>query len=252
MRWAHAGHVSRIQPERVAAGFLLAAIMAAAGLGLAAAHGAGTAVVTWALFAASCLAIAALLTVFAGFRDRGARLHQLTHELERVARIDSLTTVFNRRHLDEQLAAILSAGRRHDSPVSLLLLDVDNLKHINEAGGHAAGDAVLQEVAARLRNAARIEDVVGRWGGDEFMVILPATAAGGAAVAAQRLLVAICDVPMSIRGVLLDLSVSIGVATGVEESPDQLSRLADAGLQDARAQGNGRAVSARGELVAVL
>lgn len=226
--------------------------MAASGFGLAALHVTGRPVVTWGLFTATCLALSAALALLVGYRDRGARIRELDSELERVARIDSLTAVFNRRHLDEQLAATLSAAVRRDSPVSLLLVDVDNIKHLNKVGGHALGDEVLREVAARLRNAARLEDVVGRWGGDEFMVILPTTAAAGAAAATQRLMAAICEIPMSIHGALIELSVSMGVATGVEESADQLSRLADAALHDARAQGKGRAVSAQGDLVAVL
>lgn len=227
-------------------------MVSSAGLALGTVEAQKVPALVWPMLAAGCLTVAAVALLILRCADRETHIRQLEQEVARVARIDDLTGLHNRQHLDEQLASVLSAARRYGSPVSVMLVDVDNFKRLNEAGGHLAGDEVLREVGARIRHAMRTEDIVGRWGGDEFMVIMPTTGGSGATAAAERLLVAICDVPMSIHKALVELSVSAGLATGVEESPDQLSRLADAALDEAKTQGGGRAVTAAGELIGVL
>ena len=96
-------------------------------------------------------------------------------ELDRVSRIDMLTNIYNRRHLDEHLRSVISAARRHDRTIGVLLVDIDHFKDVNDEHGHLAGDAVLREVAARLQAAMRTEDALGRWGGEEFLAVLTDT-----------------------------------------------------------------------------
>ena len=96
-------------------------------------------------------------------------------ELDQLSRIDGLTGLHNRRHLDEQLSAETNSARRHQQPLAILLLDIDHFKLVNDVEGHPAGDRVLQEFASRLRATVRAGSVIGRWGGEEFLVIAPRT-----------------------------------------------------------------------------
>jgi len=108
-------------------------------------------------------------------------------ELEQLSRTDFLTGLPNRRHTDERLQAALSSSTRHGEPVTVLIIDVDHFKQVNDTYGHAHGDKVLIDVAHRLSAAAREEDIVGRWGGEEFMVVAPHCNADQAQVLAKRL-----------------------------------------------------------------
>ena len=93
-----------------------------------------------------------------------AELRRRTEELDRMSRTDHLTGLFNRRHLDDALHAVLASARRHSFPLAVLLVDVDHFKSVNDGYGHDAGDRVLQSVAGALGAAVRTEDLVGRWG----------------------------------------------------------------------------------------
>ena len=96
-------------------------------------------------------------------------------QLDRLSRVDELTGLFNRRHLDEQLQKAIDAGRRYDQPLAVLMLDIDYFKLVNDREGHPAGDRVLQEFARRLQATVRSGAIIGRWGGEEFLVIEPQT-----------------------------------------------------------------------------
>jgi diguanylate cyclase (GGDEF)-like protein len=162
-------------------------------------------------------------------------------ELERVSRTDPLTGIPNRFHIDEQLAAHLSAARRHSQALSVLILDIDNFKRINDGFGHLAGDAVLREFTRRVTETLRVEDVVGRWGGEEFLVILPGTDADGALLLGERIRDRISVSPMSIAGLPpLFLTASGGIATAGDELPDDLLRAADEALYRAKRSGRNR------------
>lgn len=156
------------------------------------------------------------------------------------ARTDPLTGLLNRRALDERLEAELARQDRAGGPVSLLLLDIDHFKQVNDSRGHAHGDAVLQGVADAMREVARTADVLGRIGGDEFALLLADTGEDGARVAANRL----CE---RIRPI--GVTVSIGAATaesGGAWDVASLLRAADQALYEAKRAGRDRAVTTWG------
>ena len=112
-------------------------------------------------------------------------------ELEKASITDALTGLFNRRRLDEAFAHELDRTQRYAKPVSLIISDVDHFKSVNDTHGHQAGDEVLQTMAGVLRHGVRAVDIVGRWGGEEFLVICPDTDLDGALALAEKLRAAI-------------------------------------------------------------
>lgn len=169
--------------------------------------------------------------------------------LEALAHTDPLTHVLNRRALMLRLSAELERARRYDSVVSMLLIDIDHFKNINDSHGHLVGDDVLREVARLLGAAVRSVDIVARYGGEEFVVVLPETALDGALVFAERIREQMAEHEFpEVGGRMLRLTASIGVACypsqGVD-SVDGLIALADEALYRAKAGGRNRvAISA--------
>jgi two-component system, cell cycle response regulator len=162
------------------------------------------------------------------------------HELEAMAYYDELTGVANRRFAVRQLHALLSRARRHGQHLSVVLLDIDGFKALNDRHGHAVGDEVLAGVAERLSSRARTEDVVARFGGEEFLVILPDTGADGAATVAEDLHGAVGGTPIEAGAGTLRVTVSAGWAAWDDESLDRLIARADAGLYAAKEAGRDR------------
>ena len=119
--------------------------------------------------------------------DHMARLEVRADQFEKLAVLDSLTGLYNRRSADARLAAEVARSSRHSYPLTVLLLDLNDFKQINDQHGHGAGDQVLKEVAARLQKVIRVSDVAVRMGGDEFMVILPECPPGSVGVLLNRL-----------------------------------------------------------------
>ena len=168
-------------------------------------------------------------------------LRQRNAELDRISRSDPLTGLANRRHLDEQLAAHAASADRHHHQLSVAVVDIDNFKGVNDTFGHAAGDAVLCEVARRLAASARVEDVVGRWGGEEFIVILPHCDLDGAVVVSERIRQAVSATPIRFEdGIAILVTVSIGCTGGDDE---RLVERADAALYAAKKAGRDRTVA---------
>ena len=164
--------------------------------------------------------------------------------LEALAHTDPLTQTLNRRAMTLRLTAELDRARRYDSVVTLLLLDLDHFKKINDGHGHLVGDEVLREVATLLAHAVRSVDVVARYGGEEFVVVLPETGREGAVAFAERIRERIAEQTFGHgAGARLPITASIGVATfptpGVDTVED-LFASADAALYRAKADGRNR------------
>ncbi len=169
-------------------------------------------------------------------------------ELEQLARTDVLTGLANRRHADDVLRATIASSRRHNRAMSAVLVDIDRFKSVNDGHGHAAGDAVLREVAVRLIAGLREEDIAARWGGEEFLLLLPDSP--DATVVCERLRASIADRPINVHGLLeLRVSASFGWApwTG-EETGEALVGRADVALYAAKAEGRNRVVGAGEQL----
>jgi two-component system cell cycle response regulator len=163
--------------------------------------------------------------------------------LEDLAYRDELTELPNRRGASRQVDVLLSRARRHGHQLALLLIDADRFKRVNDEHGHAAGDVVLREIAARLRERVRREDIVGRWGGEEFVVALPETTPDGAAAVAESLREAIAGLPIEAGDdLLLGVTVSIGVAAWTGQELEELVDRADHALYAAKAAGRDRVV----------
>jgi diguanylate cyclase (GGDEF)-like protein len=174
--------------------------------------------------------------------DLALRRHS---DLEDLAYRDELTELPNRRGASRQIDVLISRSRRHGHQLALLLIDADRFKSVNDEHGHAVGDVVLRELAVRLRERVRREDVVGRWGGEEFVVALPETTPDGAAAVAESLRAAISKTPIAAADVTLDVTVSIGVAAWTGEELDDLVDRADRALYAAKAAGRDRVVLER-------
>lgn len=165
----------------------------------------------------------------------------LRHALEREkesARTDSLTGVSNRRHFIELAGADLAFARRYRRPMTVAYLDLDNFKQINDAHGHAAGDAALVELSRRLQTAVRPGDTIARLGGDEFVALCEHVDEESALAVGRRLLEAI-RLPFTAGGADHELSASIGIALG-HSDPEVLLANADAATYRAKAAGRGR------------
>jgi diguanylate cyclase (GGDEF)-like protein len=166
-------------------------------------------------------------------------------ELERLATTDAMTNLHNRRHFLALAEAEWSRFQRYHRPLTLLLIDLDRLKAINDRFGHAAGDTAMVAAAEVFRNNRREPDIVARVGGDEFAMLLPETDATQAQVVADRLRQELKQRPLTDGGGLT-LTVSIGVAQAAVSMPniDALMKAADRGLYQAKAAGRDRAVVA--------
>jgi two-component system, cell cycle response regulator len=156
-----------------------------------------------------------------------------TQRLEVQLFADPLTRLYNRRFLFGQLAGLTSGARRHGRPLAIAMADLDAFKAVNDRYGHATGDEVLVAAADALQRALRAEDVLGRLGGEEFLVLLPDTDAEAAAQAAERMRSAVAG-----AGGPVAVTASVGWAVLADgEEPDDLVRRADTALYAAKAAG---------------
>jgi diguanylate cyclase (GGDEF)-like protein len=198
-------------------------------------HGAG--------FKEDDLVAARSLVTQAAVALENARLHEAA---ELLAISDGLTGLYNRRHCEERLVAEVARSERYETPLALILCDIDGFKAANDAHGHGFGDRVLEQFAAVLRAALRDTDVSGRWGGEEFLIVLPETDLAGAFDAAERIRTAFeatefeTDAGKSVR-----VTASFGVARfhpGI--SSRELVQAADEALYTAKREGKNQVVAA--------
>ncbi len=176
-------------------------------------------------------------------------VRRLNTELATTARSDSLTGLGNRMRLDEDLAATAEAAQRYGRPYAIAIFDLDDFKAINDVYGHAAGDEALRRIGALIRSGCRGTDRAYRFGGEEFVVLMPEQSIAGAHVAAERIRAAVerAGIPSPSPKSAGRLTISAGVAA-VEASdmvaPDDLLSLADAALYAAKRAGKNRVVEA--------
>ena len=179
--------------------------------------------------------------------DLQTELLRARDELEHRATHDALTGVWNRGGIMERLGAEVSRARRDGRPLSIALLDLDEFKRINDTRGHAAGDDVLREVGVRLPGVLRTYDLVGRYGGEEFLLVLPGASAHACGVVAERVRADVAGTTFATRAGPLPVTASIGTVTltaGSREDVDALVARADAALYQAKRGGRNRVVAA--------
>jgi diguanylate cyclase (GGDEF)-like protein len=166
--------------------------------------------------------------------------------LERLAVTDDLTLAFNGRYLASRLTEELERARRSRAPLSVLWMDLDHFKLVNDSHGHAVGDQVLRSFVDRVRAATRRVDILVRRGGEEFVLLMPATTTTQARVIAERVRAQTADPPMVVGNVIVRQSVSIGVATwDGSETSDALQLRADEAMYAAKQLGRNRVEMAR-------
>ena len=194
---------------------------------------------TWSARAA----VASILEMLA-ITARGDIRSDVLKELERLSTTDALTDVFNRRHLNTTLAAELLRARDIGLPLAVIMFDADHFKKFNDVYGHQAGDALLRGLGAFLRHHVRGEDIPCRYGGEEFILILPGATPEGAAGKAERVRIGIeteLKVPFE-DGFLPQVTVSLGVAVYPlhANSADDAIKAADAALYESKRLGRNR------------
>jgi diguanylate cyclase (GGDEF)-like protein len=165
----------------------------------------------------------------------------LREKLRALASIDELTGACNRRHFAEQGRKEIARAKRHGRALSVIIIDLDHFKAINDRWGHEAGDVVLRGVSARIRNELRSADIFGRHGGEEFAIMLPETPPDQAVLAAERLRRAIGETPYRLpSGASVDLTASLGtagIAATTSETLEDLIRAADRVMYQAKTAG---------------
>lgn len=179
-------------------------------------------------------------------RGGTVQLKEAQAQLELTAITDPLTRIFNRGFLmrrgEEEFKRVRRGACQQDHTFGCIMLDLDHFKRINDTKGHVAGDSVLKGVAERLRYCVRPYDVLGRYGGEEFMVLLPGTTFEQSLIVAERILEGIRNAPFEAEGDFLSITVSVGVSNAckVDSALNEIIKRADAGLYKAKFEGRNR------------
>jgi len=181
-----------------------------------------------------------LVAILLAHRDEAAR------ELERLATLDGLTGVFNRRAWLIQAKTEMAMSERYGHAVAVLMIDLDHFKHINDARGHEAGDNALKFVARALQAAVRVGDVVGRYGGEEFCVLMNHADESAAMAFDERVRDYLAVAAASEIGFELSYSAGIAMRRSVDDTLEAMLRRADSRLYSAKAQGRARTLNAQG------
>lgn len=179
-------------------------------------------------------------------RDKTVDLTVKARLLEDLSAKDSLTGLYNFGYVRQRLAIEIERSRRFQTPLSCLMLDLDNLKKINDLNGHPAGDIALASLAQAIQKEIRVIDTATRYGGDEFFVILPVTPKAGAFVVAERIRKKVSESELKYNDVSIQSTISVGVATfpapGIE-GLDALIDAADQALYQAKRQGRNETIA---------
>ena len=178
--------------------------------------------------------------------DRLQKIESLNHQLQLMATTDALTGCLNRGGIEEQLNVEMERLGRNGQTFSILLLDIDFFKRINDSYGHDVGDEVLKSVVAVVSQTIRAIDSLGRWGGEEFLLLLPSTDRESAIALAERIRHAVASLNVSVpQGEAIEVTVSIGVAEAAADqfTIDRLIKLADERLYRAKEQGRNRVIA---------
>jgi diguanylate cyclase (GGDEF)-like protein len=169
-------------------------------------------------------------------------LQAVLAQADEVSHTDALTFLPNRKSMQAELQRQVTYAERYGTPLSISMIDVDNFKHINDTFGHAAGDQVLRFIASEMRDRIRQPDLIGRYGGDEFLVILPNTTAGAAGEQAGRLCQQVAATPVIVGKDLIGVHLSIGITQYQPNTDDWKSLLerADQAMYQAKRNGRGQ------------
>jgi diguanylate cyclase (GGDEF)-like protein len=149
------------------------------------------------------------------------KLEEARQMIEEIAITHQLTEVFNRRHLMSQLEEEFEQVKRLKKSVSCIMADVDNFKHINDSYGHLVGDQVLKAISHRIRNTVRAYDILGRYGGEEFLIILPDTTLEDARGVAERIRIRVKE--ETVNNVAVTLSLGVVIVEESDQSLDDIS-----------------------------
>ncbi|OLP58460.1 PleD family two-component system response regulator [Xaviernesmea oryzae] len=175
------------------------------------------------------------------------RLRASLRETIELAVIDGLTGLHNRRYLDTHLRNLMARAIERGQPLALCITDIDRFKSVNDVYGHDVGDDVIREFARRIRSAVRGADLACRYGGEEFVLVLPDTTMPAAVQIAERLRRAVEDVPVTIgrEGISLPITASMGLAVlhGPDDTPEAMLKRADTALYEAKNRGRNQVVS---------
>jgi diguanylate cyclase (GGDEF)-like protein len=170
-------------------------------------------------------------------------LQYMEAEFRRQANTDLLTGVYNRRMLYTLAEPSLELARRHNLPLAVGMIDLDNFKHVNDKYGHAVGDQVLKALCSSVQKQIRGADIFGRFGGEEFLIVLPETSVDGAVFLVERIRKSIEEHPFVINDLPVSLTISVGVAgfvQGKDQIIDNLIDRADQALYQAKNDGKNR------------
>jgi diguanylate cyclase (GGDEF)-like protein len=168
-------------------------------------------------------------------------------ELRRLATIDSLTEASSRRHFMEQSSLSIKQAKIKEQQVALILLDIDHFKQVNDTFGHQVGDCTLKAITEICRDNIRPDDLLGRYGGEEFMILLMDTSLDEATLVAERIRCKVATTPIKINDNLISVTASMGVAVtdSVSEADiEALLRKADQALYKAKAAGRNTVIQA--------
>jgi diguanylate cyclase (GGDEF)-like protein len=171
-------------------------------------------------------------------RTQNEQLREVAFRLEQLSTTDALTELYNRRYMIEKLAEEVNRYKRNQNPFSIIIADIDDFKSVNDTYGHDCGDYIIQKTAQALADSVRDIDVVGRWGGEEFLILLPETVTEGALVLAERIQKNVQLSVWSYHQMPISVGLTLGIATFDGETDlDVVVKKADRALYDGKKNG---------------